>query len=186
MAGCARIESEWLAEIRAFTIESMMALIREDLAALGVHHDVFTSERRLIEAGMVDDVLKTLEEMGHIYTGTLEPPKGKAPDDWESRPQTLFRATDFGDDVDRPLKKSDDSWTYFASDIANHLDKFRRGFADMIDVWGADHAGYIKRMQSAVKAISGGEATLDVKICQLVRLTDRGQPVKMSSRPGYR
>lgn len=177
-------ETEWLAEIRAFTIDSMMALIREDLAALGVHHDVFTSERRLIDAGMVDDVLETLDGTGHIYTGTLEPPKGKAPDDWEPRPQTLFRATEFGDDVDRPLRKSDGSWTYFASDIANHLDKYRRGFADMIDVWGADHAGYIKRMQAAVTAISGGDAALDVKICQLVRLTDRGAPVKMSKRGG--
>jgi len=177
-------EAEWLAEIREFTIESMMALVRDDLAALGVHHDVFTSERRLIEAGLVEDALQTLDKMGHIYTGTLEPPKGKTPEDWEPRPQTLFRATDFGDDVDRPLKKSDGSWTYFASDIANHLDKFRRGFADMIDVWGADHAGYVKRMQSAVNAVSGGEAALDVKICQLVRLTDRGEPVKMSKRAG--
>ncbi len=177
-------ESEWLAGIRTFTVDSMMALIREDLGALGVHQDVFTSERRLIEAGMVDDVLRTLDGMGHIYTGTLEPPKGKTPEDWEPRPQTLFRATDFGDDVDRPLQKSDGSWTYFASDIANHLDKYRRGFADMIDVWGADHAGYVKRMQAAVKAISGGKATLDVKICQLVRLTDKGEPVKMSKRGG--
>jgi len=177
-------EAEWLAEIREFTIESMMTLVRDDLAALGVHHDVFTSERRLIEAGLVEDALQTLDKMGHIYTGTLEPPKGKTPEDWEPRPQTLFRATDFGDDVDRPLKKSDGSWTYFASDIANHLDKFRRGFADMIDVWGADHAGYVKRMQSAVNAVSGGEAALDVKICQLVRLTDRGEPVKMSKRAG--
>ncbi|MDH3231046.1 MAG: arginine--tRNA ligase [Alphaproteobacteria bacterium] len=177
-------ESEWLAEIRTFTIESMMVLIREDLAALGVHQDVFTSERRLVESGMVEEVLKTLDTMGHIYTGTLEPPKGKTPEDWEPRPQTLFRATAFGDDVDRPLKKSDGSWTYFASDIANHLDKYRRGFTDMIDVWGADHAGYVKRMQAAVKAISAGEAALDVKICQLVRLTDKGEPVKMSKRGG--
>ncbi|UCH72677.1 MAG: arginine--tRNA ligase [Rhodospirillales bacterium] len=177
-------ETDWLAEIRTFTVESMMALIREDLAALGVHHDVFTSERELVESGMVDEVFKTLDAEGHIYTGTLEPPKGKTPEDWEPRPQTLFRATEFGDDVDRPLKKSDGSWTYFASDIANHLDKFRRGFADMIDVWGADHAGYVKRMQAAVNAISGGDGALDVKICQLVRLTDRGQPVKMSKRGG--
>ncbi|MEN8198092.1 MAG: arginine--tRNA ligase, partial [Pseudomonadota bacterium] len=128
-------ESEWLADVRVFTIDAMMDLIRGDLAALGVHQEVFTSERKLVEDGMVDAGLKTLEDMGHIYTGVLEPPKGKAPEDWEPRPQTLFRATDFGDDVDRPLKKSDGSWTYFASDIANHLDKFRRGFAEMIDVW---------------------------------------------------
>ncbi len=177
-------ESAWLAEIRAFTIDAMMDLIRADLAALGVHQDVFTSERKLVEDGMVEAGLKTLEDMGHIYTGVLEPPKGRKPDDWEPRPQTLFRATDFGDDVDRPLKKSDGSWTYFASDIANHLDKFRRGFAEMIDVWGADHAGYVKRMQAAVTAISAGEAALDVKICQIVRLMDKGEPVKMSKRAG--
>jgi len=177
-------ESEWLADIRAFTIDRMMDLVRADLAALGVHQDVFTSERKLVEDGMVEEVLKTLDAMGHIYTGVLEPPKGKTPDDWEPRPQTLFRATDFGDDVDRPLKKSDGSWTYFASDIANHLDKYRRGFAEMINVWGADHAGYVKRMQAAVKAISAGEAALDVKICQIVRLMDKGEPMKMSKRAG--
>jgi arginyl-tRNA synthetase len=162
----------------------MMELIREDLAVLGVHQKVFTSERRLVEAGMVEDVLNTLEDMGHIYTGVLEPPKGKMPEDWEPRPQTLFRATAFGDDVDRPLKKSDGSWTYFASDIANHLDKFRRGFANMIDVWGADHAGYVKRMKAAVKAITAGKGELDVKICQIVRLMDKGAPMKMSKRAG--
>ena len=177
-------ESEWLSDIRDFTIDAMMELIRADLAALGVRQDVFTSERKLVESGMVDDVLKTLEDMGHIYTGVLEPPKGKTMEDWEARPQTLFRATAFGDDVDRPLKKSDGSWTYFASDIANHLDKFRRGFTEMIDVWGADHAGYVKRMQSAVKAISAGKGTLDVKICQIVRLMDKGEPMKMSKRAG--
>ena len=177
-------ESEWLADIRAFTIDAMMDLIRADLAALGVRQDVFTSERKLVESGLVEDVLKTLDGMGHIYTGVLEPPKGKTLDDWESRPQTLFRATDFGDDVDRPLKKSDGSWTYFASDIANHLDKFRRGFGEMINVWGADHAGYVKRMQAAVTAISAGDAVLDVKICQVVRLMDKGEPMKMSKRAG--
>jgi len=177
-------ESYWIAEIRAFTIDAMMDLIRTDLAALGVHQEVFTSERKLVEDGMVEAGLKTLEDMGHIYTGVLEPPKGKKPEDWEPRPQTLFRATDFGDDVDRPLKKSDGGWTYFASDIANHLDKFQRGFAEMIDVWGADHAGYIKRMKAAVKAISAGEGELDVKICQIVRLMDKGAPMKMSKRSG--
>ena len=149
-----------------------------------MRQDVFTSERKLVGDGMVDAGLKTLEDMGHIYTGVLEPPKGRKPDDWEPRPQTLFRATDFGDDVDRPLKKSDGSWTYFASDIANHLDKFRRGFTEMIDVWGADHAGYVKRMQAAVTAISAGEGALDVKICQIVRLMDKGEPMKMSKRAG--
>ena len=177
-------ESEWLAEIRAFTIDSMMALIREDLAALGVRHDVFTSERALVEAGKVDDVLGVLEGRGLLYTGVLEAPKGKTPEDWEPRPQTLFKATDYGDDVDRPLKKSDGTWTYFASDIAYHLDKFRRGFAEQIDVWGADHGGYVRRMQAAVRAVTGEGAALDVKICQIVKLLDKGEPVKMSKRAG--
>lgn len=177
-------ESAWLSEVREFVIDAMMALIREDLAALGVHQDVFSSERKLVEAGKVDDVFETLERRGLLYTGVLEPPKGKMPDDWEPRPQTLFKATQFGDDVDRPLRKSDGSWTYFASDIAYHLDKFRRGFADQIDVWGADHGGYVKRMQAAVRAVTEGEAELDVKICQIVRLLDKGEPVKMSKRAG--
>jgi len=177
-------ESEWLAPIRAFTIDAMMALIREDLKALGVAHKVFTSERALAEAGRVDAALKFLADRDLVYTGVLEPPKGMKPDDWEERPQTLFRATRFGDDVDRPLKKSDGSWTYFATDIAYHLDKFRRGFAIMIDVWGADHGGYVKRMQAAVKAITEGKGALDVKLCQLVNLMDKGEPVKMSKRAG--
>ena len=177
-------ESEWLAPIRAFTIESMMNLVRDDLAALGVHQEVFTSERSLVEAGMVDEALEVLDARGLLYTGVLEPPKGKKPDDWEPRPQTLFRATEFGDDIDRALKKTDGSWTYFTPDIAYHLDKFRRGFTEMIDVWGADHAGYVKRMKAAVSAVSEGKATLDVKICQMVRLLDKGQPLKMSKRAG--
>src|SRR3546814_6392071 len=122
----------------------------------------------------VDTVLEMLDSRGLIYVGVLEPPKGKQPDDWEPRPQTLFRATEFGDDVDRPLKKSDGGWTYFAGDIAYHRDKFDRGFADQIDVWGADHGGYVKRMQAATKAVTQGKATLDVKICQIVRLLDKG------------
>jgi arginyl-tRNA synthetase len=177
-------EDVWLAPIRAKAIDAMMDLIREDLAALGIKHDVFTSERALVEAGRVDEALETLEKRGLIYTGVLEPPKGKKPDDWESRPQTLFRATDFGDDVDRPLKKSDGSWTYFASDIANHFDKYQRGFANQIDVMGADHGGYVKRMQAATRAITEGKAELDVKICQLVQLMDKGESVKMSKRAG--
>jgi arginyl-tRNA synthetase len=177
-------ESAWLAPIRRFAIDSMMALIRDDLAALGIRQDVFTSERALIESGGVERAVKALEKLGLIYVGTLEPPKGKTPDDWEPRPQTLFRATEFGDDVDRPLKKSDGSWTYFANDIANHYDKFRRGFPTMIDIWGADHGGHIKRMQAAVTAITAGKGALDAKICQLVRLLRAGQPVKMSKRAG--
>jgi len=177
-------EEVWLTEVRGFVVDSMMTLIREDLAALGVHQDVFSSERRLVEADRVDEVFAELEGRGLIYTGVLEPPKGKMPDDWEPRPQTLFKATEFGDDVDRPLKKSDGSWTYFASDIAYHLDKFRRGFAEQIDVWGADHGGYVKRMQAAVRAVTDGKAALDVKICQIVKLLDKGEPVKMSKRAG--
>jgi arginyl-tRNA synthetase len=177
-------EAEWLEPIRTFTIDAMLALIREDLKALGVAHKVFTSERALAKAGKVDAALKFLADRDLVYTGVLEPPKGMKPDDWEERPQTLFRATRFGDDVDRPLKKSDGSWTYFATDIAYHLDKFRRGFAVMIDVWGADHGGYVKRMQAAVQAITEGKGALDVKLCQLVNLMDKGEPVKMSKRAG--
>ena len=174
----------WLTQVRQFAIDAMMDLIRADLAQLGVKHAVFTSERALVEAGRVEEAFGVLEERGHIYMGTLEPPKGKVIEDWEPRPQALFRATAFGDDVDRPLKKSDGSWTYFASDIANHLDKFRRGFNLMINVWGADHGGYVKRVQAAVKAVTDGKGTVDVKLCQLVNLMDAGQPVKMSKRAG--
>ncbi len=177
-------ESDWLAPLRLYAVDAMMALIRDDLAALGVRHEVFASELALVQAGAVDAALKTLEDRGLIYTGTLEPPKGKKIEDWEPRPQLLFRATQFGDDTDRPLKKSDGSWTYFASDIAYHFDKFRRGFAEMIDVWGADHAGYVRRLQAAVKAITEGKGALDIKLCQLVKLTEAGQPVKMSKRAG--
>ena len=152
-------EEDWLPEVRAFAIDRLMARVRDDLAALGVEQEVFTSERSLVDAGGVDAVLATLEERGLVYRGVLEPPKGKKPEDWEPRPQLLFRATDFGDDVDRPLQKSDGSWTYFANDMANHLDKFRRGFPDMIDVWGADHGGYIKRMQAGVSALTEGQGT---------------------------
>ncbi len=138
----------------------------------------------MVESGGVEAALRLLDERGLIYEGVLEPPKGKLPDDWEARPQTLFRATQFGDEVDRPLKKSDGSWTYFAADIAYHLDKFRRGFPVMIDVWGADHGGYVKRMQAAVEAITDGAGVLDVKLCQLVNLLEGGEPVKMSKRAG--
>jgi arginyl-tRNA synthetase len=179
-----RPECEWLAPLRDFAVGAMMALIRDDLAAIGVSHDAFVSERALVEAGAIDECLVALGERGLIYTGVLEPPKGKLPDDWEPREQTLFRATQFGDDTDRPLKKSDGSWTYFAADIAYHRDKFRRGFANLIDVWGADHGGYVKRMQAAVRAVTDGRAALDVKLCQLVNLFDRGAPVRMSKRAG--
>jgi arginyl-tRNA synthetase len=179
-------ESEWLPLVRQRAIDLMMVEIRNDLAALKVEHDVFFSERSLIE-GPVDQVARTIEDLrrrGEIFEGRLPPPKGAPIEDWEDREQTLFRATDFGDDVDRPLKKSDGSYTYFASDIAYHKSKFERGFRTMIDVWGADHGGYVKRMQAAVKAVSGGKADLDVKIVQLVRLFRAGEPVKMSKRAG--
>ena len=177
-------ESEWLPVVRSFTIDEMLGLIKDDLKQLGVQHDVFSSERALVEAGRVDEAFNALESRGLIYMGVLEPPKGKKPDDWEPRPQTLFKASDFGDDVDRPLKKSDGSWTYFAPDIAYHYDKYKRGSEILIDVLGADHGGYVKRMKAATTAISEGHAELDVKICQLVKLMDRGQPIKMSKRAG--
>jgi arginyl-tRNA synthetase len=179
-------ESIWLPAVKQDTIDAMMALIRGDLAALGITHEVFFSERSLNDGSRdrVKEAIDWLRGKGLIYQGTLPPPKGQLPDDWEDREQTLFRSTEFGDDVDRPLMKSDGSYTYFASDIAYHYDKYRRGFTDMIDVLGADHGGYVRRMQAAVKAITGGEGALDVKLCQLVRLMRNGEPVKMSKRAG--
>ncbi|MGQ9371815.1 arginine--tRNA ligase [Azospirillum sp. A39] len=177
-------EDAWLPACRDFAIARIMEWIRDDLGALGIAMDVYTSERALVAAGAVDVALKTLEDRGLIYVGVLEPPKGKKPEDWEPRPQTLFKSTDFGDDVDRPLKKSDGSFTYFSNDIAYHHDKYVRGFATLIDVWGADHGGYVKRMQAATTAITGGRAALDVKLCQLVHLMQNGEPVKMSKRAG--
>ena len=179
-------ESEWLPIVRAKAIDMMMNVIRDDLAALNVHFDVFFSERSLIE-GKRDEVGATIEGLlksGEVYEGRLPPPKGGNLEDWEDREQTLFRSTEFGDDVDRPLKKSDGSYTYFASDIAYHRSKVDRGFFNLIDVWGADHGGYIKRMQAAVNAVSAGKAKLDVKLVQLVRLLRAGEPVKMSKRAG--
>ncbi len=174
----------WRDLVRDFTIDQMMAEIREDLAGLGVKQDVFVSERAMLESGAVERAIGRLESQGLIYQGTLEPPKGKLPDDWEAREQTLFRATQFGDDVDRPLRKSDGSNTYFANDIGYHADKMERGAAILIDVWGADHGGYVSRMQSAVKALAGGKAALDVLLCQIVHVLKDGQPVRMSKRAG--
>lgn len=177
-------EAEWLPLVRAFTIDAMMAVIREDLRALGIRHDVFFSERSLqTPVDRVAGAIDALRAKGAIYDGTLEKPKGDV-EDWEPREQTLFRATAFGDDVDRPLMKSDGSYTYFASDIAYHADKAARGFAEQIDIWGADHGGYVKRMQAAVTAVTGGAASLDVRLCQLVRLFRNGEPVRMSKRSG--
>lgn len=181
-------EADWLPIVKDASIDAMMAMIRDDLAALDIHYDVFFSERDLgrsdEQGSKLAEAIELLEGKGLLYTGVLEPPKGKKPDDWEARPQLLFKATEFGDDVDRALKKSDGTHTYFAADIAYHLDKYRRGFNEMIDVWGADHGGYIKRMQAAVKALSDGEGSLDVKICQMVKLYRAGEPVKMSKRSG--
>ncbi|KAB1074242.1 arginine--tRNA ligase [Methylobacterium planeticum] len=179
-------EAAWLPRVRETAIAMMLDLIREDLAALGIHHDVFFSERTLHGEGpgSVSALLADLRARGLVYEGRLPPPKGQVPEDWEDREQTLFRTREFGDDTDRPLLKSDGSYTYFASDIAYHRDKFLRGATDMIDVLGADHGGYVKRMQAAVKAVTAGEATLDVKLCQLVRLLRGGEPVKMSKRAG--
>jgi arginyl-tRNA synthetase len=179
-------EAQWLPIVRAKAIAMMMDEIKGDLAALDIKHDVFFSERSLIEGGnnKVAETIDFLRARGDVYEGRLPPPKGAPVEDWEDREQLLFRATAYGDDVDRPLIKSDGSYTYFASDIANHKNKFDRGFADLIDVFGADHGGYIKRMQSAVKAVTAGQATLDVKIVQLVRLLRDGEPVKMSKRSG--
>jgi arginyl-tRNA synthetase len=179
-------EDAWLPIARAKAIAMMMEEIKGDLAALNIRHDVFISERSLIEAGnnKVAETIEFLRARGDVYEGRLPPPKGGPVEDYEDRVQTLFRATAYGDDVDRPLMKSDGSYTYFASDIANHKNKFDRGFRDLIDVFGADHGGYIKRMQAAVKAVTGGKATLDVKVVQLVRLLRNGEPVKMSKRSG--
>jgi arginyl-tRNA synthetase len=179
-------EEKQLAIVRAKAIDMMMVEIRQDLAALNVKHDVFFSERSLI-AGPRDEVAATIADLrakGEVYEGRLPPPKGAPVEDWEDREQTLFRTTDFGDDVDRPLMKSEGSYTYFASDIAYHKSKVERGFRNLIDVWGADHGGYIKRMKAAVAAVSGRKAELDVKVIQLVRLLRDGEPVKMSKRSG--
>ena len=178
-------EAEWLPRVRARAIEAMMAMIRDDLASLAVAHEVFFSEASLTgDPDRVAQAIAALEAKGLIYEGRLPPPKGAPAEDWEDREQTLFRSTQFGDDVDRPLKKSDGSYTYFASDIAYHKDKIDRGFASLVDVWGADHGGYVKRMRAAVQALSDGRVELEVRLCQLVRLMRAGEPVKMSKRSG--
>jgi arginyl-tRNA synthetase len=179
-------DGAWLPAVRAKAIAMMMEEIKGDLAALNIAHDVFFSERSLIE-GNIDQVAATiafLRAKGDVYEGRLPPPKGAPVEDYEDREQTLFRATAYGDDVDRPLLKSDGSYTYFASDIAYHKNKFDRGFRNLVDVWGADHGGYVKRMQAAIKAVTSGKAALDVKTVQLVRLLRHGEPVKMSKRSG--
>ncbi|MEM6440090.1 MAG: arginine--tRNA ligase [Pseudomonadota bacterium] len=179
-----RPEDEWLPPVRERSMALMLELIRDDLAALGVKMDVWFSEKSLYGSGRIEATLATLEEKGLVYVGVLEPPKGKAPEDWEPRPQTLFKSTEFGDDVDRPLKKSDGGWTYFAPDIAYHYDKVERGFDALINVFGADHGGYVKRLKAATSALSDGQVPLDIKLTQLVRLFKNGAPFKMSKRAG--
>lgn len=176
---------EWLPLVRLFAVEANMEMIRDDLAVLGIRHDVFTSERQIIEAGKAQEAIDLLESQGHLYQGVLEPPKGKpVPEDWEPVEQLLFRTTAFGDDADRPIKKSDGTWAYITPDIAYHLYKFQRGFDKMILVVGADHAGYQKRLQAAVSALSGGKANLKVLLSQMVKFLRNGEPAKMSKRAG--
>ncbi|HHS94065.1 MAG TPA: arginine--tRNA ligase, partial [Rhodobacterales bacterium] len=177
-------EAVWLDALREFATQAMLDMIRDDLAALGVEMDVFFSEKSLYGTGLIEAAIESLREKGLIYKGTLEPPKGKMPEDWEPREQTLFRSTAHGDDVDRPIMKSDGSWTYFAPDIAYHYDKVQRGFDALIDVFGADHGGYVKRMKAAVAALSDGRVPLDIKLTQLVKLYKDGAPFKMSKRAG--
>lgn len=177
-------EQVWLEDVREFSTLAMMELIREDLLALGVKMDVFYSEKSLYGTGLIEAAIEDLKSKGLIYQGVLEPPKGKKPEDWEPREQTLFRSTDHGDDVDRPVQKSDGSWTYFAPDIAYHYDKVQRGFDQLIDVFGADHGGYVKRMKAAVSALSNDKTSLDIKLTQLVKLFKNGEPFKMSKRAG--
>jgi len=177
-------EQLWLADVREFSTRAMMDLIRQDLLALGVKMDVFYSEKSLYGTGRIEAAIENLKSKELIYQGVLEPPKGKKPEDWEPREQTLFRSTNHGDDVDRPVQKSDGSWTYFAPDIAYHYDKVQRGFDQLIDVFGADHGGYVKRMKAAVSALSNGKTSLDIKLTQLVKLFKNGEPFKMSKRAG--
>jgi arginyl-tRNA synthetase len=177
-------ESVWLADIRVFATEAMMQMIRDDLAMLGVQMDVFSSEKALYGTGKIEAAIETLRGLDLIYSGKLEAPKGKQPEDWEEREQTLFRSTAYGDDQDRPVQKSDGSWTYFAPDIAYHYDKVTRGFDILIDILGADHGGYVKRLKAVVAALSGGKVPLDVKLTQLVKLWKNGEPFKMSKRAG--
>ncbi|MGV2106964.1 arginine--tRNA ligase [Agrobacterium vitis] len=179
-------EEQWMEIVKDRAIDAMMVMIREDLAALNVHHDLFYSERQLHENGAaaIRTAINDLTFKGHVYRGTLPPPKGQLPEDWEDREQTLFRSTEVGDDIDRPLIKSDGSYTYFAADVAYFKDKYDRGFDRMIYVLGADHGGYVKRLEAVAKAVSEGKAKLTVLLCQLVKLYRDGEPVKMSKRSG--
>jgi len=177
-------EIAWLDTFKKISISSMMDLIKDDLSSINIHHDVFTSEEFLKSNGFIEKVVKILNENNMIYEGVLDPPKGLKKEDWKSRPQLLFKSTAFGDDVDRPLKKSDNSWTYFAADAAYHYEKFLRNYSSIINIWGADHGGYIKRIEGIIKSFSSSTINFDVKLCQLVNLKSDGKPVKMSKRAG--
>ena len=177
-------ENDWFEKVKTFATENIIEIIKKDLDALGVFIDIYSSERALYHSGKIEKAIELLEEKGLIFLGRLDPPKGKISEEWESREQTLFKSTNFGDDVDRPVKKSDGNWTYFAPDIAYHYDKVERGFEELIDIFGADHSGYVKRMKAAVKALSDDTVKLDIKLCQLVRLYKNGEPYKMSKRAG--
>ena len=177
-------ESEWLSPVRDFAVQYMMKMIREDLDLIGIHHDVFTNERELIENGTLDKAFKILQDKDLIYVGTLPPPKGKEMQDWEPVPLTLFRSSNFGDSTDRPLKKRDGSWAYIMPDIAYHYDKIRRGFTLMINVLGTDHGGYLERMRPPIAAFSDGKAELDVIFNNIVKIFKNGEPVKLSKRSG--
>ena len=177
-------EEMWLSPLRDFATDSIMDSIRRDLEELGISMDVYFSEKSLYGTGRIEEAIAEMDKKGLVYEGVLDPPKGKLPEDWEARKQTLFKSTLHGDDVDRPVKKSDGSWTYFAPDIAYHYDKAKRGFDMLIDIFGADHAGYVKRMKAAVSGLSDGKVMLDIKLIELVRLFKEGRPVKMSKRSG--
>ncbi len=177
-------EAEWLETLRGFAIDAIMEGVKTDLLALGIKMDRFSSERALVNSGAVGQAINKLQQDGLLYQGVLKPPKGKEPEDWEPREQLLFKASEFGDDTDRPLQKSDGTWTYFAADVAYHFDKLERTRGPLINIFGADHGGYVKRMTAAVAALSGMQNMLDIKLCQLVNLLDNGQPVKMSKRAG--
>ena len=177
-------EDKWLPEFRDYAVQAMMDLIKSDLDLLGIEMDTYFSEKSLYDSGQIEAALDRLKNNGLIYKGILEPPKGKKTEDWEPREQTLFKSTQHGDDVDRPVLKSDGTWTYFAPDIAYHFDKITRGFDLLIDIFGADHGGYVKRMKAAVSALSSGGVPLDIKLCQLVKLYQNGEPFKMSKRAG--
>lgn len=170
--------------VKERSIKAMMDLIRSDLAALNIHQEVFFSEKKLHDNGKIEETVEKMREQGLVFEGRIPPPKGQVPEDWEDREQTLFRATDFGDDIDRPLMKSDGSYTYFAADVAYARDKIERGFDELVFVLGADHGGYVKRLKAVTKALSEGKASADVLLCQLVRLFRAGEPVKMSKRAG--